>query len=554
MTESIETAVVDRSVPGDRNDEGRLVDASRGRLIAVLLAIVLLCEIVPFQYSVVGISVREIAPSFPTSGDNVTWMMTIFGLVGGATMALFGKMADIWGKKRVLMGLSVLFLIGSVICAVTSSWTLFLVGRGLQATSLAVSVACFGLVRDIMPRSWVPVTVGFIGTGAGISTIAAPLIGGVLTDNYSWRSIFWFLVVYMVLVIPLFIAVVPETRLRVKEQLDVVGAILIGLGVAGLLIYVTEGSVWGWTAGSSLAYLTGGVIILVAFWIWEHKASNPLVEPALLRTPEVSMVLAIQFLGAIVLVGFGYAVAYMFQTSGAEVRQAILENAAAQAKLPVSTISKAIQFKGDIGYARGFSLLEFVLHITLWTSIAALFFGPLGGVWVRRVGPRIPLIAGLVAMLCASALLVPWHSTWQEQVAIGIIFLAGGGLFYTALPNIIIETVPRERQGISAGMLGVAGGFGIAFGTALLTAILVRHPFQIVSLDGKGNKTVTDIPQVYTDTGFGHIYLFVCLGGSILALLLAVALKAGRTPATGGLNPLETVSGSVQTSTAPHSR
>jgi NAD(P)-dependent dehydrogenase (short-subunit alcohol dehydrogenase family) len=104
MAGNANTEVVDRSVPGDPDDEGRLVRASRGRLIAILLAIVLLCEIVSFQYSVIGISVREIAPSFPQAGNNVGWMMTLIGLVGGATIALFGKMADLWGKKRLLTG------------------------------------------------------------------------------------------------------------------------------------------------------------------------------------------------------------------------------------------------------------------------------------------------------------------------------------------------------------------------------------------------------------------------------------------------------------------
>jgi MFS family permease len=540
MADQTEIAVVDRTVPGDTNDEGRLVRASRGRLITILLAIVLFCEIVPFQYSLIGISVREIAPSFPQAGNNVGWMMTIIGLVGGATMALFGKMADIWGKKRVLLALGVLFVFGSLLCATTTVWALFLVGRGIQATSLAMSVAAYSLVRDIMPRSWVPVTIGFIGTGAGISTIAAPLIGGALTDHYSWRSLFWFLAVYAVIIIPLLVFAVPESRLRVRERLDIAGAILVGLGAAGLLIYVSEGSSWGWTAGSSLAYLLGGLAVLVLFWLWEHKASHPLMEPALLRTPQVSMVLAIQFLGATVLVAFGYVVAYMFETSGSAVKLAIITDAAAKAQLPASVVAHAIQFRGDISYARGFSLLQLVLHITLWTSLAALILGPLGGVWARRAGSRIPLIAGLAAMLAGMALLVGWHSGWQQQLLIGMLVLAGAGLFYAAGPNLIIDAVPRERQGVSGGMLGVVGGFGIAFGTAALTAILVRHPFQVVSASPAGGKIVTDIPQVYTSAGFGQVYLIVGVGGTLIALVLAVILKSGRTPATGGLQVADT--------------
>jgi MFS family permease len=535
MAEQPDTAVVDRTVPGDTDDEGRLVRASRGRLIAILLAIVLLCEVVSFQYSVIGISVREIAPSFPQAGNNVGWMMTMIGLVGGATIALFGKMADLWGKKRLLLVLGILFVAGSLICATTTSWPLFLVGRGLQGTSLAITVVIYSLVRDIMPRSWVPVTIGFIGTGAGISTIIAPLIGGALIDHYSWRSLFWFLVVFMAVIIPLFALIVPESRLRVRERLDWLGAVLLGLSVAGLLIYASEGSSWGWTAGSSLAYLLGGLVILAAFWLWENRAAHPLIEPALLRDPRVSMVLVIQFLGATVLVASGYATAYMLETPGSLVKSTILSEAAAKAHLPISVIANAIQFRGDISYAAGFSLLQFVLHVTLWTWLVALVLGPLGGAWARRSGSRFPLVAGLAAMFVGMLLLAAWHSTWQEQLLIGLLVLGGTGLFYAAGPNLIIDVVPREQQGVSGGMLGVFGGFGVAFGTAALTAVLVRYPFQVVSTTATGGKGVTAIPQVYTSAGFGLVYLIVGAGGGLIALALALALRSGRTPAAGGL-------------------
>jgi MFS family permease len=535
MAEQPDTAVVDRSVPGDTDDEGRLVRASRGRLIAILLAIVLLCEVVSFQYSVIGISVREIAPSFPQAGNNVGWMMTMIGLVGGATIALFGKMADLWGKKRLLLVLGILFVAGSLICATTTSWPLFLVGRGLQGTSLAITVVIYSLVRDIMPRSWVPVTIGFIGTGAGISTIIAPLIGGALIDHYSWRSLFWFLVVFMAVIIPLFALIVPESRLRVRERLDWLGAVLLGLSVAGLLIYASEGSSWGWTAGSSLTYLVGGLVILAAFWLWENRAAHPLIEPALLRDPRVSMVLVIQFLGATVLVASGYATAYMLETPGNLVKSTILSEAAAKAHVPISVIANAIQFRGDISYAAGFSLLQFVLHVTLWTSLVALVLGPLGGAWARRSGSRFPLVAGLAAMFVGMLLLAAWHSTWQEQLLIGLLVLGGTGLFYAAGPNLIIDVVPREQQGVSGGMLGVFGGFGVAFGTAALTAVLVGHPFQVVSTTATGGKVVTAVPQVYTSAGFGLVYLIVGAGGALIALVLALALRSGRTPAAGGL-------------------
>jgi MFS family permease len=117
-------------------DDGRLSESRRGRLIAALLSVVLLSEIIPFTYS-----------------------------------------------------LAIVFWAGTLICAITSSWPLFLVGRGLEAIAIGMSALGYSLVRDVFPRSWVPVTIGFIGTRIGISGVAAPLIGGALTDHYSWRSV-----------------------------------------------------------------------------------------------------------------------------------------------------------------------------------------------------------------------------------------------------------------------------------------------------------------------------------------------------------------------------
>jgi MFS family permease len=498
----------------------------------VLLA--LPCESVAFQYLLINVSVRQIAPGFPQSGNNVSWMVTIVSLTGAATLALSGRIADLWGKKRMILVLGTVFLAGSLLCAMTSSWDLFLLGRGLQGTSLGIVFIGFGLVRDIMPRSWVPATIGILAAGVGIAGIAAPLIGGALLDHYSWRSLFWLLAVYMAVVIPPFALVVPESRLRVRARLDAIGAILVGVGAAAVLIYLSDGSGWGWTAGISLGYLAGGIILMALFWLWELKAANPLMDPALLRAPRVSMVLTIEFFGAAALAAPGYVAAYMFETSGRAVKAAIVQGVAASAHLPVALAAKTIRFRGNIGYAHGFSLLQLVMHVLLWTSISVVVAASLGGLWARRAGSRIPLITGMAAITAGTAFLVPWHSAWPQQLAFGLIVGAGQGLFYATAPNLIVDAVPREQQGISAGMLGVSSGLGIAFGTAALTAILVQHPFQVIAISRAG-QVVRNTPQVYTSDGFGQVYLIVCVGGGLLALALALALKSGRTPATGGL-------------------
>jgi MFS family permease len=223
-------------------DAGRLDGASRWRLIAIIGALVLFAEAITFQQSMISNIVPKLAVSFPQVGAGVTWSITILGVAGGSTMALVGKLGDLIGKKRVLLICGLLFAVGCLTCALTANWTVFLIGRALCGISMGLSASEYGIVRDLMPRRWVPVTVGIIGTGLGFSAIIGPVIAGWLTDAFSWRSVFWFLLIYIIVIMPVFMLAVPETPLRARQRLDVPGAVLLGTGVGTSLVYLSEGS------------------------------------------------------------------------------------------------------------------------------------------------------------------------------------------------------------------------------------------------------------------------------------------------------------------------
>lgn len=516
-------------------DSGRLVNASSGRLIAILITLVLFSELVPFQYTMVGIIIPKIGAAFPASGTSTSWALTIIGVVGAATVALAGKAADLWGKKKTLLAISVFFLVGTVICAVTSSWAVFLLGRGLQALSLGVPAVVYGVIRDLMPRRWIPVSVAVAGTGFGVSALAAPLIGGVLTDNYSWRAVFWFLLIYTAVTIPLLFLIVPESPFRARQRFDWLGAVLFGAGLAATLIYLSEGASWGWGNIGCLAYLIGGLVALVAFVAWENSTTDPMMELSLLRAPKVSIVMALGVFGTLLLALPNFIIPYMFETPKASVlEQDILTQTAAQQHYPVAIIKQFVHFQGDISYATGFSVFQLAWHIVIFTSIAAIIFSPIGGLIAKRVGARLPMIIGSVALLAAFALWWQFHVTWQEQASIGILWGLGFGFYYASSPNLLIDAVPAERQGISAGMLAAFGGLGSALATALITPILTSHPFELVATPPGGKPIVHDIPQVYTNAAYTQAYLLIGVIAAVVTVALAIALRSGRSPARGG--------------------
>ena len=536
------------AIDANHEDGGRLHGASTGRLIAILVTLVLFAEFVPLQYTMVGVIIPKIGAAFPAAGNSTSWALTIVGVVGAAVLVLSGKAADLWGKKRTLFGIAVFFLVGTLICAVTHNWALFLVGRGLEAFSFSIPAVCYGLLRDLMPRRWIPICVGFIATGLGVSALLAPLIGGVLTDHFSWQSIFWFLLIYAIITIPLLAVIVPESPLRTQQRFDVLGAVMFGAGVGGVLIYVSEGAGWGWGSVNCLAYLIGGVALLAAFLMWESRISYPMMDLSLLRAPQVSMVMAASLFATAAATLPQYTLPYMFETPKPSALQAqVLAGVSAKEHVPVSVIVHFVTFRGDINYAAGFTVFQLAWHVIIFTSAAGMIVGPIGGLIARRYGARLPLLLSGVSFLASFLLWSQFHEVWEQSAAIGLLWGAGFGFFYAAGPNLLMDAVPARSMGISSAMLAVFGSVGASLATAVATPILTSHPYQLVAIPPGGKPVVANVPQVYTDGGYTWVYLAV--GGlvGLATLIIGYLLRSGREPARGGLAAQEPTLDAVTT-------
>ncbi|MEV0466035.1 MFS transporter [Nocardia tengchongensis] len=565
---------VDNAVPPgpDLDDSARLDGASKLRIYSVLAIIVLFTEISPMQYVMVAAALRQIAPTFPNEGANINWAIIVFGVIGAAVSPLIGKLSDIYGKKKLFLVCGVLFLIGTAICAVTSNWGLFLFGRGLEATAIATTVVSYGLIRDLMPRKLVPVGLGIASTGLGISALIGPLVGGYITDHTSWRGMFWFLFVFTLVMIPLLVIVVPESKVRTPQRLDVLGVLLLGAGATLTLIYLDKGQDWGWLKPSTLAWLIGGLVLLALFPIVEMRARQPIMDMKLLFTPRVSVVLFIALLGSLMIGVQSYGPSYMIQSPPssevvAQAKAATYEHvktealaqaqkqaeAQAQASLPpgvtlppgsvkvpeeavLSHLSPdMVQVALDPGYSygEGFSLMKFATHVTLPQSLISMLFGFLGGLWVRRVGGRRPLVVALAVFVVTGLGYAVLGHGWVTMAWLGAIMGIGFAMYYATMPNLIVEAVPAEQQGISAGMLGVMQAMGAGVGISVATAFLNANPVEaVVSVTGAAPVT-QQVPLLFSDRGYELSFYFV-VATSVIALTGAVLMKSGRTPATGG--------------------
>ncbi|WP_019925354.1 MFS transporter [Nocardia sp. BMG111209] len=525
--------------PTEVADSARLDGASRLRIFTVLAVIVLYTEIAPLQYIMVAAALQKVSVSFPTVGANLNWSIIILGLVGSAVSPVLGKLSDVAGKRRIFVLCGVFFIAGCLIDALTSSWALFLIGRGLQAFAVATMIIAFGLIRDLMPRKYVPVGLGVAAAGAGFSGVLGPVLGGFLVDHFGWRAMFWFLGGFVLVMTPIVLMLVPESPLRVRQRINPIGAVLLSAGTLLVLLYLDKGQDWGWGRPTALAWVIAGVVLLAVFFVVESRIATPLMDPKLLRNPRVSLVLLIGLLGGALLAVHGYAVSYMTQTPGAEqLKSTVAQGVIAQVKSSngVTLPASAVKVTLDPGYSygNGFGLLSYALHLGMWAGLIGMIAGPIGGLLARRVGARIPLIIGLVLLTVFGgvfALAVP-HYSWSLFLVFSVPFGVGFGLFQAATPILLVEGVPAEQQGITTGMYGVTTGMAAAIGLAVTTALLNASPV-VAHIDVMGHAAAQTIPQVFADRGYVASY-WVLSGATLIALVVALFMRHGRTPATGG--------------------
>jgi MFS family permease len=504
-------------------DAGRLDPSQKGRIFAVVAAVVFFSEIAALQYTMIGASIPEIAPSFPKVGADINWLMIIFGLVGAAATPIFGKLSDLYGKKKMMLVTGLAFAAGSLLCAVTSNWPLFLLGRALQAVAIAAPTVAYGLFRDLLPRKYIPTAMGVVATGLGLSSLIAPVLAGELVKHYSWRSNFWFLLIYCGVMTVILAIAVPESKLRARQRLDLGGALLLSTGVGLALIWLSKGPDWGWFGITSIGYLIAGLVLLAMFVMVERRAEQPIIDMRLLFSAKVANVLFVAFFLALIIGAQATAVNYMAQSKDA----AFLSVAISQSThglIPPSAVS----FNSTLTYALGFTLLGYAGHLAVFQGTSSMLSGAGGGWLTGRIGGRRPLIFAALMFTVGSGLYVFFHASWVQMALVGVVIGLGFGTYYAVAPNLLADASPPEQQGITAGMLGVMNSIGTSVGLAVLTAFQAANPLKVTI----GNVTKV-VPQMYAWDAYKLNFVFAAVAGA-LALCGALYLKSGRTPATGG--------------------
>jgi EmrB/QacA subfamily drug resistance transporter len=372
------------------------------------------------------------------------WVFSAYLLTSTITMPLYGKLSDIYGRKRMFALGAAIFLIGSALCGTATSMPLLILYRALQGLGAGgVQPMTMTIIGDIYSMEERGRIQGLFSSVWSISSIVGPAVGGLMTQYLSWRGIFYMNLPFGLISIVLLLNYLDEKLEPRRVRIDYLGAGLLCIGVTALLLAILEGGTdFPWDSLPILA-LFGVAAFCAGLFLWqEFRAPEPILPPPLFRRRIISVsVLGSVLLGAEIVALPSYLPLYV---------QGVLGGTALIAGIAVAPLS------------------------VLWPAGSYLC-----GRLVLRVGYRVSALAGVVSSILGMALLLPLGWLPLGTTAQGACILLGTGLAGFGMGTLsltyliaIQNSVPWNQRGVATASSQFARSIGGAVGVSAMGAVL----------------------------------------------------------------------------------
>jgi EmrB/QacA subfamily drug resistance transporter len=389
--------------------------------------------------TVVNVALPSIQRDLHASLSSLEWTVNAYTLTLAVLMITSGRLGDIFGRRRLFLIGVTTFGISSLVIGFSPDDSVLIAFRAVQG----IGAAC------MMPASLAIITQSFpphergtaIGTWAGVSALAlaiGPVLGGFLTQDVSWRAIFFINPPIAVIAVAVTLFAAHESRDEtVGRRVDYAGIGLLTIGLTALVLSLIEGNSWHWGSGRIVALWAVAVVAMIGFLVVEARVRAPMLDLGFFRDRTSAGVNLVGFI-----VSFALFAQFFFLTL-------YMQNV-----MHLSPLATGVRF--------------------LPTTVVLVVLGPVSGRLTDRIGPRPLMTAGtlIVAISIYIESRITVHSGYLRLLPGFVLMGIGMGLVMSPMTTAAMNAVDRSKAGAASGVLSMSRMVGSTFGVAVMGAIV----------------------------------------------------------------------------------
>lgn len=443
--------------------------------------------------SIVNVALPTISSKLNADLTILEWVVTAYLLTISSLLPVFGRIADLLGRKRVFSFGFLIFTLGSALCGLaTNIW--FLIGmRVLQAIGASMLMAnSAALIVANFPPKERGRALGLTGTVVALGSLTGPAIGGILVGLLSWRSIFYINVPIGILGYVISQIILPQDiPQQNNEKFDFQGALFFTVGMISLLFSVSNGQDWGWQSAPIISGIVLGALLLGLFIYTELRVKNPMIHLSLFQIRPF-------FIGNIT--GFLSFVAMY---------------------------SNTILMPFYLQHVLNYDPTQVGLLMTSFPLMMAIV-APISGHASDRIGPVALTTSGMVITALGLFYLSTVTATslfWQ--IIPGTILMGiGAGLFNSPNNSSVMSSVPPMKLGVAGGINALVRNVGMVTGISFSVSLFENRQ----AMDLVGINTPTLAQQAYAFLAAYHTVMLAAMGIALVGAVISVNRK-GYSPA-----------------------
>lgn len=461
----------------------------------ILFVIVLSVFMSTLDSSIVNVALPTMSKSLSVSSGAIAWVVSIYLIAVSATMLLFGRLGDIYGKTLVFqIGLAV-FTLGSLLCGISDSLIILLTARVIQAVGAAGLMSnSQGIITQVFPDNERGRALGINGAFVALGSLVGPSLGGFIVDYTKWEYIFWINIPIGIIVVILSLKLLPRSKNKLDEKVDLPGSLLFLVFIVLLFGGLGQVQQLGFSSPSVLISLFVSVILFCLFIRREKRIEMPLLELSLFHSKWFSISLICSFITFLAIFCSNIVMPFYLQDT------------------------------------LGLSPKNAGAFLSIYPLVLALA-APVSGYISDKIGSEILTLIGLCLISAGLLLMSTLDASpnyWAMGIYVGIMSL-GNALFQSPNTSLVMSTLPRNKLGIGGSISALVRNLGMIVGITLATTLLYQ------SMSAKVGHHVSDIAAAGTPAfifAMRIVYLTafaICLVGAFITAFRLFSRKKERT-------------------------